>query len=121
MLQAKEFHGLPLSLFLCNLFSAISWFSYEARFVPLDWVLPLDGALKLNFDGASKGNPGPAGFGYVLRNHSDKVIRAVHGLWVSDSTIVDIMGLREIRRLDVSGCFVEGDSNVVIKWGGGQG
>jgi exonuclease III len=36
---------------------------------PSAWSPPPPGFLKLNFDGASRGNPGPAGLGAVLRNH----------------------------------------------------
>lgn len=35
---------------------------------PLHWSPPPEGVFKLNFDGASKGNPGPAGFGGIVRN-----------------------------------------------------
>lgn len=78
-----------------------------------DWVPPPERCLKLNFDGASKGNPGPVGFGCVLRDHSSKVIRAIFGpLGVCDSSSVEamslLMGLRELNRLAVHGCLVEG-------------
>eukprot|EP00253_Pinus_taeda_P028947 PITA_28947 len=34
------------------------------------WIAPPINSYKLNFDGASKGNPGPAGFGGIIRNHN---------------------------------------------------
>lgn len=40
----------------------ISCSSPSQNHVDLEWR-PLNGKLKLNFDGASKGNPGPAGLG----------------------------------------------------------
>lgn len=66
------------------------------------------------------------GFGCVLRDHSSKVIRAIYDpLGVCDFISVEVMsllmGLRELKRLDVSGCMAEGDSEVVISWGLGQG
>lgn len=33
--------------------------------------------LKLNFEGASKGNPGPSGYGCVMRDSNSKVICAM--------------------------------------------
>lgn len=55
---------------------------------------PPAGLLKLNFDGASKGNLGQDGFGCVLHNHSSKVIRAICGpLEVCYSTKAEAMGL----------------------------
>jgi len=35
---------------------------------PEKWSHPPLGFFKLNFDGASKGNPGPTGFGLVFRD-----------------------------------------------------
>lgn len=36
--------------------------------IPVKWLKPLDGYLKLNTNGCSKGNPGLAGGGGVLRD-----------------------------------------------------
>jgi len=37
-------------------------------------VYPPPGFVKLNFDGASKGNPGPMGFGVILRDCEGKIL-----------------------------------------------
>lgn len=41
---------------------------------PDKWEPPPQGTLKLNFDGASKGNPGEAGFGSVVRNSDGHIM-----------------------------------------------
>ena len=40
---------------------------------PLIWTVPPPGVFKLNFDGASRGNPGPAGFGGLCRDHEGRI------------------------------------------------
>jgi hypothetical protein len=35
---------------------------------------PQEGFIKLNFDGVSKGNPGPIGAGWVFRNHKGETL-----------------------------------------------
>lgn len=41
---------------------------------PLGWSHPPIGFLKLNFDGASRGKPGLAGIGGIIRNHEGKIL-----------------------------------------------
>lgn len=82
--------------------------------------------LKLNFDGRSKGNPRQVGFGCVLRDHSDKVVRVISGpLGMCDSTTAEAMGLlfglRELKQLGIKDCVVEGNSMTVIRWEYGKG
>lgn len=59
------------------------------------------GQLKLHFDGASKGNPGQAGFGCLLRDHDGVVVRVVPSLCVTIKA--EVMGLlmemRELKRM----------------------
>ena len=47
-----------------------------AHFLPQKniWRPPAYGFWKLNFDGASRGNPGPSGFGACIRNSSGEVV-----------------------------------------------
>lgn len=90
--------------------------------VMASWILRSNGYLKLNFDEASKGNPGQAGFWCVIHNHNSNVIRVICGpLGVCDAIKAEavnlLMGLREMRKLDLKNCLVEGDSKVVIGWG----
>jgi hypothetical protein len=41
---------------------------------PTTWTPPPTGFIKINFDGASKGNPGPAGYGAVIRNSKGEIL-----------------------------------------------
>lgn len=61
MLASIEFKGLFLLGFLRDWVTIISCSPIHTP-MALCWRLPSDGTLKLNFDGASKGNPGQAGF-----------------------------------------------------------
>ena len=57
----------------------------RAPLIPYHWFPPPIGFLKLNFDGASKGNPGPAGFGGVLKNNTVEIIHLYYGTIGHDS------------------------------------
>lgn len=60
-----------------------------------------------------------AGFGCVVRNHSLCVIKACYGpLWTCGSIDVEVMallfGLRELKKIGVPNCVVDGDSQTII-------
>lgn len=62
----------------------------------------------------------------MIRDHNSNVIRVICGpLGVCDSIKVEVvsllMGLREMRKLELKNCLVEGDSKVVIGWHNGSG
>lgn len=80
---------------------------------------PCERKFKVNFDGASFGNLGMAGFGCVMRY----VMRDLHGciilvkgglLGICDANYAEIIGFLEALRMlnsgGYNGCFVEGDS-----------
>jgi hypothetical protein len=46
---------------------------------PTTWTPPPTGFIKINFDGASKGNPGPAGHGAVIRNSKGEILTLTAG------------------------------------------
>ena len=46
---------------------------------PLLWIPPPAGSFKLNIDGAAKGNPGPAGYGGVIRNSGGFILSLFWG------------------------------------------
>jgi ribonuclease HI len=73
----------------------------------------------MNFDGASKGNLGPAGFGVVLRDNTWKINYILAGhLGHDTNNSAEIWGLiRGIQlatSLNLNHLIIEGDSQVII-------
>lgn len=90
-----------------------------------EWSPPPNGILKLNFDGASKGNPRPMGFWCILRDHNGSIWKVVCGsLDICNSIRAETMsllfGLREWRKMGILDCIIEEDSEVVVGWGQGK-
>jgi ribonuclease HI len=80
---------------------------------------PLD-CFKLNFDGASRGNPGPAGFGAVLRDHMGKIIHMIAGFLGENTNNVAeltslVRGLQTAVHHQYHRLVIEGDSQVIIQ------
>jgi hypothetical protein len=55
---------------------------------PTTWTPPPIGFIKNNFDGASKGNSGPASFRAVLRNSNGEIIHLTTGFLGSNTNNV---------------------------------
>lgn len=90
-----------------------------------DWVSSSIGRCKVNFDGASFGNLGPAGFECVMRDSQGLIIGVKGGpLGCQDAIYAETMGLLEGLKLakdkGVRDYIIEGDSLTVISWGKGD-
>ena len=76
--------------------------------------------ITINFDGGSRGNPGPAGIGVVL-SAEDGTPLVTLGKYIGSATnnvaeyIALILGLREAAKLGATKIHVRGDSELVIK------
>jgi ribonuclease HI len=86
---------------------------------PSLWSPPPEDFVKLNFDGASKGNPGAAGYGVVFRNHLGHILVIGAGpLGHSTNNAAELWGLIKGLQLAIKNNFtkilVEGDSQVII-------
>lgn len=84
-----------------------------------NWQPPPDACLKLNFDGASRGNPGIAGIGGVIRNHQGNIIHIFYrslGECTNNEAEFAAMeqGLRILRTYRQGNFIVEGDSSLAI-------
>lgn len=84
------------------------------------WWLPEQGTFKLNYDGATKGNLGPASFGGVFRNSKGDII------WIYDGNIGSSTnnsaelhalehGITIVHDLNLSPLIVEGDSTLATQ------
>lgn len=82
--------------------------------------------LIVEFDGGSRGNPGPAGFGVVIRAADDGTPLVTAGRFIGNATnnVAEwqglIFGLKEARRLGAAQVTVHGDSQLVIRQMTGQ-
>jgi ribonuclease HI len=84
-----------------------------------NWKPPPEGSLKLNFNGASKGNPGQIGTGGVIRDGQGKIIRLYTGSpGNSTNNAAEFgaleTGLQILHREGITNVVVEGDSMLVI-------
>lgn len=83
------------------------------------WQSPPDGGIKLNFDGASRGNPGSAGIGGVFRNQKGEILHIYYrALGESTNNEMEFTalehGLRIAKSRNFHNLIAEGDSSLVI-------
>ncbi|XP_057836806.2 uncharacterized protein LOC131047028 [Cryptomeria japonica] len=85
-----------------------------------EWCPPPFPSFKLQFDGASKGNPGRSGVGVIIFDHSSKIIKAV-GKYIGQGTnnMVEFhalsFGLDLALSLNIKDIAIEGDSMLVVQ------
>eukprot|EP00253_Pinus_taeda_P023451 PITA_23451 len=84
-----------------------------------NWQPPPEACLKLNFDGASRGNPGIAGIGGVIRNHRGDIIhifcRSMGECTNNEAEFAAMeQGLRVLKSSTQGNFIVEGDSSLAI-------
>ena len=87
---------------------------------PDQFNYPKENFIKLNFDGASKGNPGNDGFGGIFRDNEGN-IRWIYTEWGGEMTNNEAelwavhQGLRIAARNGYRNLELEGDSQLVIE------
>jgi ribonuclease HI len=84
-----------------------------------NWKPTPVGSLKMNFDGASKGNPGRTGMGGVIRDSKGNIIWLYVGILGNSTNNAAEFGALEIgleilSREGMTNVIVEGDSTLVI-------
>ena len=71
--------------------------------IPIIWKAPPSDIMKFNVDGSSKGKPGPAGIGGVLRDNSATIkIVFSKAVGVVESNAAELLAVREVLRIFVS-------------------
>ena len=67
---------------------------------PFQWCPRNDGSLKFNVDGSTKGKPGLAGIGGLLRN-SESVVVALFSIpvGVMDSNVAEVLAIKEASEM----------------------
>eukprot|EP00253_Pinus_taeda_P033781 PITA_33781 len=87
---------------------------------PDKFCYPKENFIKLNFDGASKGNPSEAGFGGIFRDNSNQV-RWIFAEWGGEMTNNEAefwalhQGLRIAVRNGYSNLEITGDSQIAVE------
>lgn len=85
------------------------------------WKPPQLGTWKFSIDGASKGKPGQAGIGGVLRNHKgESYIIFNESVGIKDSNEAEILSIRRALLIWMhfghENLIIEGDSANAFKW-----
>jgi ribonuclease HI len=83
------------------------------------WIPPEEGWVKLNFDGASRGNPGVAGIGGIIRNWKGEIIsKFSQPIKPTTNNMAECLaaleGLKICKRLNFPKLIIEGDSQIII-------
>ncbi|GLJ55232.1 hypothetical protein SUGI_1185040 [Cryptomeria japonica] len=91
----------------------------KAKRKNLTWQALPSGWMKLNFDGASRGNSGRSGLGAIIRNDASEVVRALSGpVGVVTNNVAEISaleaGLQWCVNNEVVNLIIEGDSQVIL-------
>ncbi|GLJ36708.1 hypothetical protein SUGI_0738740 [Cryptomeria japonica] len=74
---------------------------------------------KLNFGGASRGNPGQSGLGAIIRDEVDEVVHVVSGpIGIENNNMVEIAaleaGLQWSVKNKIDKLIIEGDSQIIL-------
>lgn len=87
--------------------------------IPTIWSPPPINTYMLNFDGASKGNPGSTGYGGAVRNHQGQVLKVFFGsIGWNTNNVAELeglwRGLNIAQKEGLTPLIVEGDSQIII-------
>ena len=116
----SQFPELPLSHSIISISHLIDHITPKLEIKLVKWKRPNYNELKLNVDGCSKGNPGSAGGGGVLRDHAGQMIMAFSAYFGfcsknSAEALALKTGLRWCLDHDFHRVAVESDSLLIIQ------
>ena len=86
---------------------------------PLHWESPPVFVFKMNFDGASKGNPRKVGYSGAIRDHCRDIIHIFYGNMGPDSNNATeledmVAGLMIAVKINLLPLIVEGDFTIIL-------
>ncbi|KAK1562591.1 hypothetical protein Q3G72_014539 [Acer saccharum] len=119
---------LPTSVLMMNLKVGCVDNPIICRKDKCPWSPPLDGILKFNVDGSSRGNPGPSGIGGIMRDSKGDIL-CIFSSYIGFglSTLAEIQAILKACQLCVSDCcpfdvriIIESDSMVAVSWVNGN-
>ena len=116
-IAAKRLSSVCEALRVWGIHTTLTTIRTSVHFVM--WAPPQLGHLKLNVDGASRGNPGQAGGGGLLRDHRGRIIFAFSLFYdVQTNTAAEAMAIRDGLLLcearDLRDIVLESDSRVLV-------
>ncbi|OVA03784.1 Ribonuclease H domain [Macleaya cordata] len=78
------------------------------------WIPPSFRFIKISCDGASRGNPGPAGAGTIFRNHLSEVVGTIsQGLGICNNYIAEIVVIIVGLEWAATNCHQRGQWNAI--------
>eukprot|EP00253_Pinus_taeda_P032540 PITA_32540 len=93
--------------------------SNKQKDISSTWSPPPINTFILNFDGASKGNPGSTGYGGAVRNHQGQVLKVFFGsIGWNTNNVAELEGLWKginiAQKEGLTPLIVQGDSQILI-------
>lgn len=81
------------------------------------WQPPPHGFLKINIEGASKGNPGMAGFGGVIRGEQGRIKDIFHNhLGTTTNNMAELMALEQCLEILVESNLHNASLKLTLNW-----
>lgn len=112
--QRKKWYGLKVPPWIGSSIDNKSLSRADCK-----WKPPEQGWIKLNFDGAARGNPGVAGIGICLHNAEGKILGRIEkpiGIKTNNEAEIEAirLGLAWCKKWRLKRIVIEGDSAIII-------
>lgn len=105
VLRGKGIKDCSMNDMIRNWVTCISISLHKKHALALEWVPPIGGMAQIDFDGASFGNPGLAGYGCVMHDSQGHIMLSKGvPIGIINANHVELIGLLEgLRMLESKG------------------